>query len=373
MNKKILIIIFLISAMVLIAELVHLKVYPKNDETLRHAFTEDRYYDEYEKECYSFVKNKMISNKGGIFTNYLDSGTISEYATGHQILSESQGLYMLYLVQKNDKEGFDKTLKFIKQYMIKEDGTILWRTHEQFKDIANGNAVIDDLRIIRALVVASEEWQDTSYVQSLEAIEKKIFNINSDGKYLYDYYDYVDKVLNKSMPLCYYDLKTMYMLGEHRKEWIDIANRGLEIVQRGYLGEKFPFYKTGYDYETGEYKEEETIQMTENIVTVLHLAEVGMQRGETIDWLKNKLKEGAIYASYDKTGITLSNVESTAIYATIAQIGKTIGDVELYTLAIEHMLRFQINDVKSNLKGAFGNDQTEEVYSYDNLQALLAF
>lgn len=373
MNKKVLIVIFLILGITLVAQIIHSKAYFRNDQTLHHAFIEDDYYDEYEKACYNFIKDKMVSNRGGIFTNYLDSGDISEYATGHQILSESQGLYMLYLIQKNDKEGFDNSFKFIKQNMIKGDGTILWRVHERYKDIAGGNAVVDDLRIIRALVNASEKWKDNTYTENLKKLEEKLFKFNTDGKYLYDYYDYAHKVITQSMPLCYYDLKTIQMLGQYRKEWLEIGAKSVDIIEKGYLGNEFPFYRMRYDYNTRKYSQDESINMTENILTVLHLAEVGMHKEETINWLKNQLKQGGIYGSYDRNGVMLSNVESTAIYATIAQIGKTIGDMELYTLAIEHMLRFQISDSNSTLKGAFGNEQTEEVYSYDNLQALLAF
>ncbi len=50
-----------------------------------------------------------------------------------------------------------------------------------------------------------------------------------------------------------------------------------------------------------------------------------------------------------------------------------IGNQELYDLAIDKMLLWQIQNSESVLNGAFGNKDTQEVYSYDNLQALLAF
>ncbi|HHV84114.1 MAG TPA: glycoside hydrolase, partial [Tepidanaerobacter syntrophicus] len=39
-----------------------------------------------------------MSGKTGIFTNFLYDDKINEMATGHQILSESEGLIMLYAV-----------------------------------------------------------------------------------------------------------------------------------------------------------------------------------------------------------------------------------------------------------------------------------
>ena len=114
--------------------------------------------------------------------------------------------------------------------------------------------------------------------------------------------------------------------------------------------------------------------MTEGVLTVLQLAKVGQHKDETVEWLLETLKDGAVYGTYNTlTGMPTTNIESTAIYAGIAQIGKVIGNQELYDLAMDKMLTFQIQTENSLLKGAFGDETSEQIYSYDNLQALLAF
>ena len=132
--------------------------------------------------------------------------------------------------------------------------------------------------------------------------------------------------------------------------------------------------RTNYDYEEVFTTRENEIIMEQSLLSVLSLAEEGLHKKQTIHWLKETLKSDKVYISYDKdTGIPLVSNESSNIYALIAQIGKVINDRELYTLAIEHMVRFQVIQSNDEIKGSFVNQETVDIDYYSNVQALLAF
>lgn len=331
-------------------------------------------YIEYEDLCEQFVRNHLMDENKGIYTNYRPSEETKEWSTGHEVLSESQGLYMMYLVNRGDKEGFDAILRYVREFLTSEDGMIGWRYNKENNELAQSNATLDDLRIIKATLLAYKQWVEEDYLAVAYKLASRLYENNvKDGK-LYSCYDETYKELTSSIPLCYFDFEALNYLKEIDRRWGEVYQNSLKIVERGYLGDAFPFYAFEYDYETKIYKEANTIRMTEGILTVLHLAQVGEHRDETIEWLIKALRDGAIYGEYDKTtGKPINNTESTAIYACIAQVAKVIGDQELYDLAIDKMLLWQIQNSESVLNGAFGNEDTQEVYSYDNLQALLAF
>ncbi|MNI94960.1 hypothetical protein D3C73_1531470 [compost metagenome] len=54
-------------------------------------------------------------------------------------------------------------------------------------------------------------------------------------------------------------------------------------------------------------------------------------------------------------------------------IGAEIGDNELYQSGMERMNEFRVSDPASPLYGGFGDPNTGQAYSFDNLMALLAY
>lgn len=103
--------------------------------------------------CYGFVHSSLLAHNGGVYTNYLETADVSQDATGHEYLSESSGLVMLYDVLTDQQEHFEQELLFLERTMKNAWGLYRWRALEgqSLTDVA---ATIDDLRIIRALMAA---------------------------------------------------------------------------------------------------------------------------------------------------------------------------------------------------------------------------
>ena len=111
---------------------------------------------EREKLCFDFITNKMITEQGGIRTNYLDKAENPDLATGAEVLSESMGLLMLYAVEIRDETLFKNALRFVEDYL--DTGSILSYRYSPENGAYRVNAFVDDIRIIRALLKAEEAF-----------------------------------------------------------------------------------------------------------------------------------------------------------------------------------------------------------------------
>ncbi|MNY51813.1 hypothetical protein D3C86_1874350 [compost metagenome] len=111
----------------------------------------------------------------------------------------------------------------------------------------------------------------------------------------------------------------------------------------------------------------------ESLLSILHLTETGQQKPASIRYIKEQVEAGTLYGQYSRDGKPLNDIRSTAIYALAAMIGAEAGDDSLYQAAIARMNEFQVRDADSPLSGGFGNTDTGQAYSFDNLMALLAY
>ena len=109
---------------------------------------------EREEICFDFLENKMVTQQGGIRTNYLDTVHNADLATGAEVLSESMGLIMLYADGIQDEALFKRSMDFVEDY-LDTGNTISYRYGKSPYYV---NAFIDDIRIIRALILAGDAF-----------------------------------------------------------------------------------------------------------------------------------------------------------------------------------------------------------------------
>lgn len=317
-----------------------------------------------------FINEKLMDEYGGIYTNYNNISTEGDLTKGHDILSESQGMMLNYCLYKNDQEKFNDSFKYIKENMFLKNGLISWRIeNNKSSDVS---ATIDDLRIARALIIGAEEFDNLKYRYYGIKISNGIYKNLIQENRLIDFHDGYGK--SNVTTLCYLDLYALKLFSLFDDKWNDVYTKSLEIINNGYISDELPLYRKYYDGNIEIFDNEENIDTLLSILVILNKAEVNEDISKSVDWIKERLKYiGYISTSYNINTLDESKIESTSIYANIAQIAKVINDEELYNMAINKMKNFQVINEKSNIYGSFGNEQTEDVYSYDNLNALLAF
>lgn len=318
----------------------------------------------------SFINNKLMDDRGGIYTNYSNNKTDGDLTKGHDILSESQGIILNYYLYNYEKIEYENTFEYIKENMMLRNGLISWRIEDS--EPSNVSATIDDLRIARSLILAGEEFENLKYryygIKIAKGIKK---NLVTDNRPI-DFEDGYGK--SNITTLCYLDLYAMDILSLFDEDWNNIYDKSLEIINNGFISNELPLYRKFYDGDKESYDDEERVDTLLSLLVILNKAEVNEDVSESVTWLKDRLKwYGYISTTYDIKTMEESRVESTSIYANLALIAKVINDQELYDLAINKMKNFQVLNIESDIYGAFGYEASNEVYSYDNLNTLLAF
>lgn len=317
-----------------------------------------------------FVMNRMYGPYG-VYTNYADSGESDTAATGHEVLSESSGLLMRYDALTNRKDAFQAEWERAKQVFELPSGFSYRYSPKQDKKYSV-NAAVDDLRIIRALYEAGDRFHSAEYAGWADDYGKRFYAFNVKDDKLYDFYDDAYKVTNDFVTLCYIDLVTLKRLPVPAKQQSALVQNMAAILQNGYLSDAFPFYETSYDYGTDTYRSE-GINTVESALTILALSEAGLERPESIVYLKEHVKNGTLYGQYDRNGVPRNDIQSTAIYAITAMIGSVLADEELYEDSIRQMEKYRVTDKASPLYGGFGDPAAKQAFSFDNLMALLAY
>ncbi|MEC9488921.1 MAG: hypothetical protein UMV23_05525, partial [Halanaerobium sp.] len=223
------------------------------------------------------------------------------------------------------------------------------------------NATIDDLRIIKALILASARWGKDDFAGFARELSRPLLEHNVAGAYLRAY----DSPASPPAPYSYYDFKAMELMAEFDERWAEIAEAGKErILAKQVTG--LPLYRANPNHDGGGFS---TI---ENLLVLLHLSEVGEKDPQSLNWLKEELRKGGLFGSYSITGEPLNKVESPAIYGITAIIASLHHDQELYRLAIEKLKAMQHLE-RGEYFGGFIDMNSLSAYSFDQLFALLAY
>lgn len=367
-RMKIIVIILIIILSTSYIGYVNLYKYVKKVEL--PSFVSNEEVSKEEVLLLNFINNNLMDDRGGIYTNYSNDKSEGDITKGHNILSESQGIILNYYLYNNDKFQYENSFRYIKENMMLRNGLISWRIEEN--EPSNVSATIDDLRIAKSFILAGEDFDSVKYryygLKIAEGIKRELVTDNR----LIDFEDGYGK--SNVTTLCYLDLYGMDILSLFDESWNSIYDKSLEIINNGFIRNDLPLYRKFYDGDKEDYDNEEKADTLLSLLVILNKAEVNEDISKSVNWLKNRLKEyGYISTTYDIKTMEESKIESTSIYANLSLIAKVINDEELYDLAINKMRNFQVLNTESDIYGAFGYEASNEVYSYDNLNALLAF
>ncbi len=320
------------------------------------------------KSIADFVKSNMMDEMGGIHSAYVPGEKVD---ADSEVLSESQGLGLLYAVSVQDRELFDRILGYIKVNMW-ENGLTAWKVENG--QASKVNALIDDFRIYRALIEADTLWGNyASDIQAYESafIEKAIVQ----GRYV-DFYDFENSTYANRFTLCYGDLKAMELIADRmdRPELKKAYENTLGVMERGQISNEFPLYYSWYDYKNERY-EQDDLNTAEAMMTLLHLAQNGKLKNSTVEWLKVQMEGEGLKMRYTVAGEVVKgyNYESTAVYAILVMIADEIGDRELRAQALKKMDNMRIIDEKLEYNGAYGMEDGSGITSFDQLMPLLAY
>lgn len=317
-----------------------------------------------------FTQAKMV-RKQGVYTNYRDTQQRqASAATGHEMLSESSGMWLLYLAEAHRWRDFREFYGVTKRTFYK-DGQFSYRYDPRSGKRYGVNATLDDLRIIRALL-AYDQLRGTHHYRRTAATLYAHLRTGALGKgEVTNYYDPAAKSGTRTASLAYFDLQVLRYYSRENATTRRQYARQLRVVKGGYLGDAFPLYAADYNWQTGKYGHQ-NLNTTEAMETLLHLAQVGQLRATTRRWLVQRVNRGDLALSYSTAGEVVNAGQSAGSYAVCAQIFRVLHDREHYQAAMRRVWADQVTKPQSPLFGGIGDATTQDAFSYNNLAALVA-
>lgn len=318
----------------------------------------------------AFIKRGLLT-KQGLYTNYLDTHKrTSATATGHEMLSESSGMWLQYLVTTQQWSQFRQFYRQTKT-TFNEKGLFSYRYDPRTQKRYPVNATLDDLRIIRALIAYDQAHHTNHYRKEATQRYQNLVNTTIKDGHLVDYYDVQARKATTTGSLAYFDLRTLKYFEQDTKKGRSAYHKQLVVLRGGYLGDVFPLYAKSYQWTTGQYSDG-TLNTSEALETLLHLAEVGQLKATSRRWLVQRVSNHDLENGYTTTGTVSVGGESAANYALVASIFATLRDQRHYRIAMNNVWRLQVQQKNSVINGSIGDAKTRQVYSYSNLTALNA-
>lgn len=317
------------------------------------------------------VKDMLVGNS--FITNYKVSRnqSKSELATGHDRLSESSGIWLRHLALTGTQKEYDDFYKKTKDAFF-VDGQFSYRINADGTR-SNVNASVDDMRIIRSLVEAQARFHDDKYSKEINQLLSTFTKQSIQNGLLVDFYDTKSKKASHEVSLYYLSIKELGYIYKKANLPLKNVEYQYQILKNGYISDEFPFYHKNYQYKTKKYVDGDSINVIESLLSILYLSEIGEEKEESIQFIKDAVSTGTLYNAYNEKGVPVDRSQSAASYAIAAMIAREIGDEKLYQQAMMIVSNFQIADKTSPIYGGIGDQNTLQVYSFNNLMSALAY
>ena len=301
-----------------------------------------------------------------LFVPFLDNAALRKSG----VLSETIGLTMVYAAMAGDRPLFDSQVKLLNKSFLGPYGLFHWLVSHDGKTTANVSAIVDDLRIAYALIESYKRWNAPQYLAMAKQISRNILQHEVVGHRLCDFLNWRDAgepVQSKTIQLSYIDTMAMRALAAHDPAWTEVLAQSGEILAKGQL-------ESGLFYEKFELETDAYSGTNQNVINQFYCALFSIQypvcQKRFMVWLKDRFaQDGKIYAEYNViTGEPTRFYESTSVYALAARYARLTGESELEKRLLSKLLSFQNQNRWSPMYGGFYDD---EVYSFDNLEALI--
>lgn len=333
----------------------HMSKLNNKDKLLNHFLVQDMLVGD------SFVTNYKVSK----------NQSKSELATGHDRLSESSGIWLRHLALTGTQKEYDGFYKKTKKAFF-ADGQFSYRINADGTR-SNVNASVDDMRIIRSLVEAQARFHDDKYSKEIDNLLSTFTRQSIQNGLLVDFYDTKSQKASNEVSLYYLSIKELGYIYKKANLPLKNVEYQYQILKNGYISDEFPFYHKNYQYKTKKYVDGDSINVIESLLSILYLSEIGEEKEESIQFIKDAVTTGTLYNAYNDKGVPVDRSQSAASYAIAAMIAREIGDEKLYQQAMMIVSNFQIMDKNSPIYGGIGDQNTLKVYSFNNLMSSLAY
>ncbi len=346
------------------------KEQPESREQVeRYEPTETR--EELEK-TEAFIQRWLQNDNGTIATYILDGEeTDEDLVKGRETLAETVGLFLLYALEKNDQSLFDSYYDQFEQYFLNSDGFVDWKLNEEGESEVSTNALIDDIRIMEALVRAEEKWGGAHYVETAEIVGDYLDTYNVNNGIYVNFYETEEHYASEQVKLSYIDVQAMNISADQGLLDEKTVANTVQVLKEAPL--KNGFYPISYNVETGDYMYDEQVNIVDQAILAYHFSQVGERSEEFLAFIQNEMDtRGLIHGMYDlDTKEPAVNYESPAIYGYLISYALYAGEEELAQTIYDRMKEYQVMDTESEYYGGYAITN-EDTHIFDNLVPLIA-
>ncbi len=311
-----------------------------------------------------FVYENLAREDGHVYLYHLVYAD-STFPDATDTNSEATSYYLLWAAQHGDKAAFDNELAFIRTKMMHPTAHYMrWRIEENGSIITDGGNIASDadLRAIKALLIAEEEWGDDIYTQTIDELAQGLETvaITTDG-YLAPYGggDERDPWIADEVWLSYEDFVVTKELADRRGgRWIALhaqmknASLGAQIHNGLFNSQLTQSRSYGNGIDGGVYSINSMwimIRMAESDDPVLRAA-----AARSLAFYKGKYQvDGQIFATYGSNGDALSPSDTPWVYALVGRAAAALDDREFADAMMFKLLSMQVMDASSPVNGAF--------------------
>lgn len=294
----------------------------------------------------------------------------SNKENGNLSLSESMGLWMEYVLDKQDITLFHEAFLTVhKQFLLKE-GIVAWKIEAD--EVAHTNALIDDLRIVEALFVAGERYDYEPYTDTAVTISNALMEYNQQAEGFVDFYDTKHEEANDTLTISYVNLDAMEWMERYGilpKSELEKMNSFMRTlpIENG-------FYPQSYDVIQNTFSFDKEINLIDQLYIGLHLERANIETDELYEWLKSEFyEEMMLYGRYDcETKHPTVDYEAAAVYGLAILYSMERQDDTFSEDLYEQMKTLQVQDETSPYNGGYFEVAEHSTHSFDNLFPLLA-
>ena len=330
----------------------------------------------------SFLTRRMIKENGHIYLyiTYKNNSFVYDEYTNSEALSYS----LLWAAIEKDKPTFDHQLQFIQNYMIHPKlGYLMWKLNANESTESDGSNIATDadLRTIKAMFLAQQQWGDSKYSKTIndlaDALEKVAIT-NDSMLAPYGGASGESTWTANEVWLSYADFTVFENLAKMRgKPWISVfANMKQATLKaqiyNGLCNSQLTEHREyGNGSDGGGYSINSMWMMIRNAESNdLQLKESAKK---SLQFYKQKLsQDNELFALYNSNGDALSPSDTPWVYALVARASIALNDTHFSDALIRKLVSKQVVDKKSQLYGAFpeGDNKVGQFTMQESILAL---
>ncbi|MEC1634922.1 lipoprotein YdaJ [Bacillus mojavensis] len=307
-----------------------------------------------------FIYHNLMNDQGLIKTDFSDQPSY---------LSESIGLWMEFLVSRQDASHFQEQYQHLTDSFLLNHQLVTWKI--QNGQASGTNALIDDMRIMVSLDQAAALWGSSQYEKTARDIGTALKSYNMYNGMFTDFFDSASQAASKDVTLSYVMPDALAVLKKYGIIDEETVQRNADVLYLAPL--KNGFLPKTYSAESKQYKYDSEVNVIDQLYAAWHLPEGNEKAAVIAEWVKKEFQaNGKLYGRYSAdTKEPAVQYESPSVYALAALfLTKQHEDSSVIKAIYDRMNDFEILDPAKPYYGGYMSGA--DTHSFDNLLPLLA-